>query len=187
MRILAFDSCAQSALRKAHTVEHQTWTANLEYAPLLGALFANLGSLDLALRHAIYLHETQPEARVRSVSAWWASLREEQVHAKNHLTSWDSLRELVGAYNSYSPTLRIDEGIADLRDALAHGRILATGPASDLTLIRFSNPRQTTTVTVEKVERLTPDWLRQQIHRVNVAVVRVRNRIRELSTDDKPS
>jgi hypothetical protein len=164
-------------------MEIRTWNSSQvdAYPVLLGRLVANLGSLELALRHAIYLHETPTEQRHPSVSAWWKSLRVGGAHPVNALTSWDPLGPLITKYNRQNPTAAISEDIVDLRDALAHGRILTDDPMSELRLIRFSDPRRSGVAQVEMVGVLSPDWFEKQIHRIHDAAQIVRQRVRELA------
>jgi hypothetical protein len=164
-------------------MDAKTWNSSPPdaYPLALGKLFANIASLEFALRAVVYLCDTPADQRKR-VARRLTALCAGDVLEKSALTSWDTLRELITKYNQYNPSAAISEDIWGLRDALAHGRILTDDPTSDLKLVRFSRP-QGERVTVEKVETLSIDWLGRQIHRVHDAVVTVHGRMRDLAPD----
>jgi hypothetical protein len=159
-------------------MDAKTWASNPpeQYPLQLGKLLANIATLEMALRAVLYQQEAGDSAR-RPVAKGLTGLRVGQVLEESALTSWDSLRELIARYNKRNPDAAIADGICDLRDAFAHGRILTDDPASHLRLIRFSHPKDGS-VTVEMAETLSPEWLGQQIHRVHDAVQIVHQRLR---------
>jgi hypothetical protein len=97
-----------------------------------------------------------------------------------------ALGKLIAKYNQRNPSAIIPNDIVDLRDALAHGRIVTDDQMSELKLIRFSDPRGSGVAKVEMVDVLSPHWFRQQIHRVHETTRIVRQRVRELSPDLPP-
>ena len=147
----------------------------------LGKLVANLATLEFALRVVIYLCEVPPEQR-RPVARRFTALSAGDELEESALTSWDSLATLIVKYNCHNPNAPIPEDIGDLRDALAHGRVLTDEPDANLRLIRFGRPREGR-VLVEMNQTLSMDWLDQQIHRLHDAVVLVHRRMRELAPD----
>jgi hypothetical protein len=159
-------------------VDAKTWESNPSdlYPLQLGQLLANITSLDMALRAVLYQQETPASAR-RPIAKPLTMLRAGDVLEESALTSWDSLGRLISKYNSRNPDAAIADGIVDLRDAFAHGRILTDNPVSHLRLIRFSHPRNGR-VTVEMAEDLSPEWLAQQIRWVFAAVQTVHARLR---------
>jgi hypothetical protein len=68
--------------------------------------------------------------------------------------------------------LTVDRSLVDLRDALAHGRVSAAAPNDDLQLLKFERPVNGRTRVVFS-ERLTEQWLRQQVGRVAASVRKV--------------
>jgi hypothetical protein len=147
----------------------------------IGKLVSNLVSLETGLRVAIYLSETPAAERVpNSFRIAELTLTVGQVLEENALWSWDSLSDLISKYNELNPDAAIDETIQDLRNALAHGRILAANPTSEMRLLRFSKPRNRK-VTVEMVQSITLEWLDVQIKRTMEANLIVNKRLHELA------
>ena len=98
----------------------------------------------------------------------------------NSLTSWDSLGMLIAAFNeSHAAPVHVDPTITSLRDALAHGRRVASDESTDFVLLRFGRPVGNDVVVEDRVE-LTVDWLNEQIRRVGDAMDVVSRRLREL-------
>ena len=87
---------------------------------------------------------------------------------ENPITNYDSLRVLVKKVNEQLGDLevpdRIDETVADLRDAIAHGRITALHPEGPYRLLKFSRAKEGM-VQVEVAKTLSPSWLREQVTR----------------------
>jgi hypothetical protein len=78
----------------------------------------------------------------------------------NALTNYDSLAEVVRKYNDRvgDSAFRVDPSVVDLRDAFAHGRVLARQPRRPLHLIKLARPEgDAVTVTTHLV--LTDDWI----------------------------
>jgi hypothetical protein len=103
----------------------------------------------------------------------------------NALTSWDTLRQLITAFNGThqerTPPMVIDPDLITLRDAFAHGRLGADSSSTYLVLMRFRKPGPgATTVTVEDRYELTIDFMNRQIARVGSALEIVTGRLREL-------
>jgi hypothetical protein len=144
-------------------MEAKTWTDNPpdRYPLLLGKLLANITSLEFAIRAVLYHQMVRPDQRV-PVATRFTSLKEGEEIEESPLTSWDSLGQLIAEYNRLNPASAIPADLKDVRDAFAHGRILADNPTMPLTLVRFSRP-VAGKVRVEKVETLTEEWLGRQI------------------------
>jgi hypothetical protein len=162
-------------------MDSKKWGSNPPdlYPKMLGQLVANIATLELSLRVVIYLHEVPVEQR-QPVAKRLTSLRAGDTLEVSSLTSWDSLGELIAKYNLHNPGASIPEDIKDLRDAFAHGRILADNPTSDLKLVRFSRPKGGS-VTVELAQEMSIEWMGEQIHKIHDIAETVQRRIRELS------
>jgi hypothetical protein len=100
-----------------------------------------------------------------------------QVMAKSPMTDYRTLGQLIGAYNSQlsaeEGNYLLDVAIVTLRDALAHGRILAELNDKVPTLYQFSK-LENGKVTVLAKKTLTPemltsdmDFLRDQFFRLD--------------------
>jgi len=109
---------------------------------------------------------------------------EGNVVALNAFTNWDTLRELTSRYNAnsrISADLRVDETLADIRDAVAHERVSASTPSGQLKLLKFSKPeRNEKYVKVIFSVTMTKEWFNLQIRRVHDAVLRVSKANEEL-------
>jgi hypothetical protein len=142
------------------------------FQPLLGRLIANLSAFEATLRITLYLIDT-PKADWRPMNWKITDLRVGDVLPKDHLSSFDSLTDLIDAYNDRNANdsaQLIDREIVDLRNALAHGRILAPAQYAVLVLTRFGKPDRTTgEVRVIARYELTLDWLDEQVGKVSDA------------------
>ncbi|MCI0707542.1 MAG: hypothetical protein L0Y80_08685 [Ignavibacteriae bacterium] len=106
-----------------------------EHTMLLGKLHVNLLSLELVLR--FFLCESKGEnAKVPEPV--------EKVVLLTYLTNYDSLGELIKQYNDFvgngSPEHQVDDSVVELRDALAHGRVLSNFAEGPLRLFKFGKP-----------------------------------------------
>jgi hypothetical protein len=126
-----------------------------EHNKYVGEIVRHLQSLELVLR--LFLCEEMGEK---------AQLPQpgETTVLETWLTNYQSLGELVCAYNLKltdieSPRYAVDKTIVTVRDALAHGRLLAQTPSPPLTLFKFGRPKKRI-VPVESVDVLTEEWLR---------------------------
>jgi hypothetical protein len=133
------------------------------YAHSLGAIVANLQSLEFTLRGVL---QNLPTARTLGIppgtDIYAVPVRSEL--PESEMTSYDSLGELIDKYNTLARDnglSEIDRGIVDLRDALAHGRVSAAVPSADLRLLKFSKPKNGK-VTVTFNALLSEDWFSEQ-------------------------
>jgi hypothetical protein len=99
------------------------------------------------------------------------ALKPGDVLPKNWLTNWDDLRALIKRYNAIcEPSLRIDEEMADIRNAFGHGRVIsAAADGAGLRLIRFKPPSNGDVV-VEAVDLLTAARLNELVGRSYAAI-----------------
>jgi hypothetical protein len=87
---------------------------------------------------------------------------------ENELTNYNSLRQLIDKYNGTVGKLGlppIDETLAEIRDALAHGRVSAALADDTLRLLKFSKPANGR-VRITFSALLSSDWFTAQKKRV---------------------
>jgi hypothetical protein len=146
-------------------------------------LLANLSALDLNLRVALYHMDTPRELRRKR--GWLiAEMKLGEEIEKSWMTDDCYLSDLILAYNerqALAGLTQIDTGIRDLRNAMAHGIIMAgskTSPAA--TCIKFARPKKGSSVTtVEAKYEMTFEWIGEQTRRVLTATAAVNKRLHE--------
>jgi len=148
-----------------------------QHASDLGKLVSNLQSLEFALR-AFLVNDEIRAGRSFPQSANLNNMDIDDVVPLNAFTNYDTLGQLVRKYNSNrtvsSAGLTIDGTLADIRDAIAHGRVSASTPSEDLQLLKFSRPRRNEEyVKVTFSAAMTKEWFGEQIRRTHNAVLRV--------------
>ncbi len=157
------------------------WYAYLrEYAQGLGWLKGSLLGLEFVLR--VFLFDAAgcsqfPRLLTFEVGDW---VREDPV------TNYDKLRQLIEKYNGRveksARELCIDKkALVDLRDALAHGRLLAADAAGPFQLLKFSDSTGGM-VEVQFSETMTNKWLQEQAEFADQAARKVqeaRKRLKE--------
>ncbi len=146
----------------------------------VGQIIGNLHSLEVAIR--IFLERIQlghaPAPRPDIFA-----IRQGDHLPETALTDFDSLGQLIDRYNArilaIDPDLAVDPSVVELRDALAHGRLLALEARRPLRLFRFGPPREGT-VEVRLVVDMTDDWIAaqrghtyDQLHKVITALARL--------------
>jgi hypothetical protein len=142
-----------------------------EHALLLGKILGNLQTLEFSLRVSLHRKEPKPSRDL-------LALKVGDVVDANYLTDYSSLIDLIEDYNNKiannNPIFSINCGIVDLRDALAHGRILA--PESGfLQIVKFSKKDKNSKVEVVFAEQITPGWLKSQIKKVHDEILKIIN------------
>ncbi len=142
-----------------------------DHAYWLGKLIANLHSLEFSLRAFL----TNAQERERYANSPTLSelidARAGQAVALSPLTDFDDLGRLIDRYNAQVQRVATElvingQRVVDLRNALAHGRVLAIDLEHPfpLPLIKFSKPETRKSVDVKVVwtEKLTADWFAAQ-------------------------
>jgi len=154
-----------------------------DYTYRLGALHASLGSLELQLRIVLYMMTTPRAERLPPERFRIAELTVGTQLPESWLTKYAYLSAFIAEYNQRQAAgglATIDNGILDLRNELAHGLISTARPNDpSYTLVRIG-PAQNGVVTVLAQWEMTPDWLNDQIRRVNDALMSVNTRLMEL-------
>jgi len=106
--------------------------------------------------------------------------KETDTFPENALTSYATLGQLIDAFNQTAGT-HVDPSLVELRDTLAHGRVIAKDFAShSFVLMKFTRPKAGAT-SVQTRYDLTPEWFAQQITRVGDALDQVTARYKELN------
>ena len=145
----------------------------------LGRLMGNLWSLEWMLRNVLYLVATPPHSTMPNPRPLFAANTGDRFPL-NALTSYDSLGQLIDAYNKITDK-QIDRSLITLRDTLAHGRVLCQDESwVNLVLMKFGRPDGSNTVTIETRYDLTLDWMDEQIERTAEALKLVTARYRDL-------
>jgi hypothetical protein len=148
---------------------------NAHYALALGKLFGNLGSLDVALRAALYAAHPSPQN-----AKPFTSLNVGDQVEESWITKHCYLPDLVNSYNQIQdklgrPEQKIDSGIVDLRNALAHGFVTAPAAGGILTLMKFGKGSARRSLQVTQKVDMTPEWMSQQTVRVRDALFKISN------------
>lgn len=132
----------------------------------LGTLVMNLLALEFALRETLHFFTSwntpSPENRDSLKLLKIGDLIDESA-----LSDYRQLGRLINDHNTMIDRFKlsgckVDEGIVDLRDAIAHGRLFITSLDEAPILLKFSKTKDTK-VEVTFFERLTDSWLDQQI------------------------
>jgi hypothetical protein len=150
------------------------WTSS-EISKKIGMIVTNLQSLEFALR--LFLDEAQGYAgNVENVPVNLTNLTVGEWVPENYFTNFDTLRQLIRKINSElnyrGCSEQVDESLIVLRDAIAHGRVLANLPYEYLHLVKFSKPFGGKTQVIVSVE-MTPTWLDQEIKRTHDEILKV--------------
>jgi hypothetical protein len=141
-----------------------------EYAMKLGYLVGNLSGLESVLRAVIH---TLGEPAATSSNIGNLKLTVGMRVRSDALSDYDSLGKIIDRYNGLAAADRqvAKSDIVDLRDAIAHGRIVAAEVGEPYTLLKFSRLDKEGFVTVERCEVMDADWLDQRIAAVGAAII----------------
>ncbi|MBN4071972.1 hypothetical protein JYT83_00990 [bacterium AH-315-F18] len=139
-----------------------------------GKLSGNIRSLEFALR--AYIGNTTRVPTDPTIH--YENMNVGDVVTLDAFTNYDSLGQLIDKYNDHVATIEpkyiISGDVVDIRDALAHGRIAAATPTSDLLLLKFSRPKKgDTTVTVTHAQRVSKAWLATKIKETHDTLMNV--------------
>ncbi len=142
-------------------------------------LFTNMLSLELLLRLYLFEKERGTDSHAFNID----SLKEGDVVPKNPITDPSfTLRPLIEKYNSYCNTnsgeLCINPNLADIRNALTHGRVLALDPTfSKIQLFNFVKEKDGP-IRMSFAISMTKDWFTKQIKLFFDAIVNVQKSIK---------
>ena len=141
----------------------------------IGKIVTNLQSLEFALR--LFLDETQGHSKIaKEIPVDLTKLAVGELVPENYFTNYDTLKQLIRKANVELQTRglseRIDESIVELRDAIAHGRVLSLHPDGPFRILKFSKPTDSKTQVEISVE-MTPDWLSRQTKRTHDEILKI--------------
>jgi hypothetical protein len=141
----------------------------------IGSIVSNLLSLEFALR--LFLDETQGHSSgANDKHLNLTGLTVGEWVPENYFTNYDTLKQLIrktnGELNKRGLSERIDESLVELRDAIAHGRVLSLSPEGPPHIVKFSRPIEGKTQVEISVE-MTSEWLSQQIKRTYDEILKV--------------
>ncbi len=140
-----------------------------EHAHSLGKVIANLSTLELSLRVLLYNKEVKENPSL-AIQRNLTALKINDLCTVNAFTNYDTLGELISKYNSLitsiDSALCIDKKVVELRDAFAHGRVLASMENDTFILLKFSQPKSNSTK-VTYAQPLTKEWMAIQIKRLH--------------------
>ncbi len=149
----------------------------------VGRIMTNLQSLEFAIR--LFLDSAvgprDPDLRLRD-------LHEGELVAESHFTNYGSLRDVAKQMNrrleELGITERVDESLVDIRDALAHGRVIAFEENGPYRLLEFSRSRRGSgQVEVKVAVDVTRGWLNEQIRRTADELYKVMKLCRSIGLD----
>jgi len=140
-----------------------------------GKLVANMQSLEFVLR--AFLHgDEMVRGTTSPTPTEYNKMKQGDIVLKNAFTNYDTLRDLIRKYNSDSRILSaqftVDEALADIRDAIAHGRVSSSDPSGPSRLLKFNKPNKDKVELVFS-ELLTKDWFQTQLSRFHHAIMQV--------------
>jgi hypothetical protein len=125
-----------------------------EYVCALGKVVGNFHALETALR--LFLCEATGDV------IQFPNKNDKTVRV-TYLTNYKSLSQLISDYNgSLTPAesaYAVDLGIVRKRDAIAHGRVVASKPEMPITLFKFGRADSSGMVKIEFFEELDATWL----------------------------
>lgn len=141
----------------------------------IGSIVSNLQSLEFALR--AFLNETKGYLSVANDKPLnLTKLTVGEWIPENYFTNYDTLKQLIRKTNDELQkrglSERIDESLIQLRDAIAHGRVLSLHPEGTPHIVKFSKPVESMTKVEISVE-MTPEWFTQQIRHTQDELLKV--------------
>ena len=148
-----------------------------KHSEYLGKLVTNMQSLEFALR--AFLRNIEIALNPPKIIIMLDKMKEGETVPVTAFTNYDNLKQLIQKYNDnpkvISANMTIDATLVDIRDAIAHGRVSAPYPSSDLTLLKFGEPIKPlkNQVRVTFSVLITEEWLKKQIKRFYDAVIKV--------------
>ena len=144
-----------------------------DHSASLGEVVHNLQALETWLR--LVLLKLEPSQHSNACIDF-EHIRVGELLAKTELTNYDDLATLIRRFNrkmEAKGSKPINLALVDLRDAIAHGRVLGTKSGFPLRLVKFSKPSSGQVKLVVN-ELMSYRWFNLQIRRTNRAIEQVR-------------
>jgi len=156
----------------------------------LGRVLARLHTVEVLVR--LTLHESHDQSVGGKPSVGLAAFHLLGVGSvvgideNDHFESWATLKDLVRQFNEQFPAAALSQHLIELRDALAHGRVLPVrlNGASTLKLLKFKKPEDHVamvkyglaprSVEVDFTALLTPAWFSAEEAFLDDQITRVR-------------
>ena len=118
------------------------------------------------------------QGMIRGMPHALGGLQVGQYVPENYMTNYDTLGKLIDKYNTYvrtrDTTLQLDTKVADLRDALAHGRVFEPTASPPFRLLKFDKPTNGQ-VHVTFSASMDAQWFQRQIRLVYTQAEKVMN------------
>jgi NADH/NAD ratio-sensing transcriptional regulator Rex len=141
----------------------------------IGKVLSNLQALEFALRLFLYeLQKTDSNQQTQSFDL--QSLSVGEWVPETPLTNYDTLGQLINKVNAElqnrGSSDQVDLSVVELRDAIAHGRVLSLRQEGPFSILKFSKPLNGKVQVAVAVE-MTPGWFKQQIKHTRAEVDKV--------------
>jgi hypothetical protein len=149
-----------------------------EHSSYLGKLVHNFQCLEAWLRFVLLKLETSQHAQAQID---FENLPVGTALSVNEVTDYASLAALIARFNARmaskgAKTLNL--ALVEIRDAIAHGRVIGTASGFPLRLVKFSKPNpKSGQVSLIVNEVMDQQWFELQILRTNRAIERVRTEV----------
>jgi len=140
------------------------------HAKSLGMLVTNFQSLETWVRIALWRASPNRDPFTRLD---FEEMPVGTVLPGNELVDYSDLGTLLRKFNAKMRAQNkeeIDLSLVELRDAIAHGRVMATDGGFPLRLFKFSKPNKNGEVSVTFNACLTPTWFERRIHDLKSAI-----------------
>ncbi|KTB97120.1 hypothetical protein [Pseudomonas sp. ICMP 10191] len=149
-----------------------------EHSAALGKLLSNLQTVELLAR--MYIHEKSYKAENKSIPPFKINSPVGSTHRADPFNNYDTLTTTLKKYNNLNNKATVDiDSLVELRDALAHGRILGEIDDDNLRLLKFSK-EQNGEVRVTYNETLSKQWFDSNIKKTSEAANTIHRSLNEL-------
>lgn len=151
------------------------------YHLALGRLIGNYHALEAGIRAVLYKYNEATEPQVDL-----PSIREGDHVVVNSMTNYDSLRVLITKFNRICEleqvAIELDLALVDVRDNLAHGRVMGLRPGPPFHVTKFGK-QANDRVQVECHQVMDEVWFEQRVAKSSRALTMVMEASRRLNLD----
>lgn len=159
----------------------------------MGKVVINLRSLEFLLRFFLFTDDVRlGGSGVRGDRVDYQNLKVGDLVPENAFTSYDDLGKLIDKYNERVPCfeLTVDRSVVDLRDALAHGRVLAFAEFGPWHLLKFAKPNfgkpERERVMVTDAVQMNAAWFSEQVKLISTQTQKLVHAIQMVGGDILP-
>ena len=144
----------------------------------IGKLISNLQSLEFLLRGFLAtIYDSDSDGLIPGMPKDMYDLQAGQTVPINHITNYESLRQIIDKYNDYVKEEDISlllnrQQLVDLRDAMAHGRVSSAAPTPLLKILKFDRP-DGGQARVMLSQTMDDAWFKSQISLVYESIMRI--------------